>query len=382
MKFAHLGDCHLGGWRQPELSDLNFQYFQEAIKRCIKNKLDFILISGDLFDSPYPSIETLKDSFAEFKKLKDAKIPVFLIAGSHDYSISGKTFLEVLESSGFCKNVSSYEERENSIILTPTIHKNIAIYGYPGRKSGLEVDEIERIKLDDAPGLFKILMLHTTIRDAIGNLPVKAVDETKLPKVDYLALSHLHIIYKKDNRVYSGPIFPNNISELEELQGGTFYIFDNGKITREDIKLKDIISIHLEINNSMNAIDETLELLKTHILKDKIIIIRFSGILEKGSISDLDFTRIEAFLRTKKSYAFLKSTTKLHMPSQDVKIEKIDSGNLESHIIKQFQEKNPSVFNSLIPQLIRSLAIEKNEDETNSVFEERIMSETKRIVQI
>src|SRR3989344_684880 len=190
MKFAHLGDAHLGGWRQPELKSLNIQSFQEAVKRCIAEKVDFILIAGDLFDSAYPPIETLKETFEEFKKIKEAKIPVFLIAGSHDYSISGKTFLDVLEKAGFCKNVFKAEEKNGKIILEPTICKNVAIYGFPGKKSGLEVDEIERIKIQDSPGLFKILMLHTTIKDAVGNDLIKSVDEKNLPKVDYIALAH------------------------------------------------------------------------------------------------------------------------------------------------------------------------------------------------
>ena len=93
MKFAHLGDCHLGGWRQPELKELNFKCFQTAIERCIREKVDFALITGDLFDSAYPPIDTLKEAFQEFRKLAEANIRVFLIAGSHDYSASGKTFL-------------------------------------------------------------------------------------------------------------------------------------------------------------------------------------------------------------------------------------------------------------------------------------------------
>jgi DNA repair exonuclease SbcCD nuclease subunit len=117
MKFAHLGDCHLGGWRQPELKDLNFRSFQYAIDKCIKEKVDFVLVTGDLFDSAYPPIDTLKDTFREFRKLKEEKISVFLIAGSHDYSVSGKTFLDVLEKSGFCKNVVVFEEKNGFIYL-------------------------------------------------------------------------------------------------------------------------------------------------------------------------------------------------------------------------------------------------------------------------
>src|SRR3989338_9089193 len=235
MKFAHLGDCHLGGWRQPELRALNFQSFQLALSKCIKEKVNFILIAGDLFDSAYPSIETLKSTFREFRKLKEEGIPVFLIAGSHDYSASGKTFLDVLEKAGFCKNVAVFEERGENIILQPTIYKNVAIYGYPGKKSSLEIDEIPRIKLQDSPGLFKILMLHTAIRRAVPNPKINAVEDTKLPQVNYLALGHLHLYYNKNGRVYPGPIFPNNLLELEDLQKGAFCIFDNGKIEKQEI---------------------------------------------------------------------------------------------------------------------------------------------------
>jgi exonuclease SbcD len=51
-----MGDCHLGSWRQPELQELNFKSFETAIERCIKEKVDFILMAGDLFDSAYPPI--------------------------------------------------------------------------------------------------------------------------------------------------------------------------------------------------------------------------------------------------------------------------------------------------------------------------------------
>ena len=136
MKFAHISDCHLGGWRQPELKELNFRSFQYATNK-LKEKVDFVIIAGDLFDSAYPPIDTLKDTFREFRELYEAKIPVFLIAGSHDYSASGKTFLDVLEKAGFCKNISIFQERQEKIILEPTLCKGAAIYGYSGKKSGL-----------------------------------------------------------------------------------------------------------------------------------------------------------------------------------------------------------------------------------------------------
>jgi DNA repair exonuclease SbcCD nuclease subunit len=49
MKFAHLADCHLGGWRYPELQQLNFDSFKTALEICKKEKVEFVLIAGDLF---------------------------------------------------------------------------------------------------------------------------------------------------------------------------------------------------------------------------------------------------------------------------------------------------------------------------------------------
>jgi DNA repair exonuclease SbcCD nuclease subunit len=382
MKFIHLGDCHLGAWRQPELKWLNFESFKFVIDRTIKEKADFVIITGDLFDSAYPPIEILKEVFQEFRRLKDAKIPVFLIAGSHDYSASGKTFLDVLEKAGFCKNLNTFEERNGSMILEPLVYGNVAIYGYPGKKSGLEVDDLERLKIQDSPGLFKILMLHTAIRDAIGSLPIKAVDEKKLPKVDYLALSHLHIKYNRDGRVYSGPTFPNNLPELEELGGGSFYIVESGRPKREEIKIRELASFTLKIKDALTATDEILSTLQKENIRNKIIILRLSGILEKGKISDIDFQRIEDFIKKEGAFVFLRSTSNLHMPELELKLDLTSSEQIETQIIRGFEDKNPNKFNVLIPELLKVLQADKLDDEKSSIFEERLMSETKKVLQI
>ena len=377
-----MGDCHLGGWRQPELKELNFKSFQKAIEICLREKVDFVLIAGDLFDSAYPPIDTLKDTFREFRKLAEAKIPVFLIAGSHDYSASGKTFLDVIEKAGFCKNVAVFEEHNGRLVLEPTIYKNAAIYGYPGKKSGLEVEDIERIRLQDAPGFFKILMLHTAIRDAVGTLPIKAVDERLLPKVDYLALAHLHIAYHKENRVYCGPIFPNNLAELEELQGGSFYLIDNGLIKRQEIKIKQILSLAVEITDAFAGTDAIIKRLQEEAVRDKVVILKLYGFLEKGKTADIDFAKIENYLVKQGAYVLLKSTAKLQTAEQELTIEVSDAGDMEQQIIQRFEESNQDPLNQIIFPLLRSLQVEKGEEEKSAVFEERLLSEARKILSV
>ena len=88
MKFAHLADCHIGGWRDPKLRNIAAKAFDKAIDSCIEKNVDFILIAGDLFNTSLPSVDGLKTAVKKLKGLKDKNIPVYLIAGSHDFSPS------------------------------------------------------------------------------------------------------------------------------------------------------------------------------------------------------------------------------------------------------------------------------------------------------
>ena len=382
-KFAHISDVHLGGWKQQPMQDLNFQSFQKAISVCIENKLNFVLIAGDLFDSAYPPIEVLKETFAEFRKLKEARIPCFIVAGSHDYSVSGKTFLDVLEKAGFCKNITNFEETEEKIILNPTVHEGIAIYGYPGKKSGLEIPDLRKIKLNDAPGMFKIFMFHTTIDKAKGTLPIDAIETDLLPKADYYALGHLHIDFQYQNFVYPGPIFPNNFQELEDLECGSFYIVDTSSLNslkKISLKLKEIVSLNIQVKNALTATEHIISELDKKNLEDKIVLLRVRGEIEKGKNSDIKFQQIEEFVKTKKAYFLLKNTHDLKTKEVELEIEVKDSENIEEETIKIYSEQNPADFNNLISPLMNSLSIEKQEGETTETFTNRLMEESKKVL--
>lgn len=383
VRFAHIADVHLGGWKQQELQNLNLESFKRAIDACIFEGVEFVLIAGDLFDSAFPPINVLKETFAEFRKLKEAKIPCFIIAGSHDYSVSGKTFLDVLEKAGFCKNVAQFEEKNTKIFLNPTIHKNIAIYGYPGRTSGLEMDDLRKISFNDSPGMFKIFMLHTTIDKAKGDLPIDALETEKLPHADYYALGHLHIDFQYENFVYPGPVFPNNFQELEDLKHGGFYIVDTeskNPLKRIELKIRDVVSLRIEVKNALVATEQILSEIEKLDIEDKILLLRIRGNLENGKNSDIKFSQIEDLVKRKKAYFLLKNIHDLKTKEPEIEIEIKDTENIEEESIKIYSGKNPSNFNEFIYQLINSLSTEKQEGETTESFTNRLLDETKKIL--
>lgn len=383
VRFAHIADVHLGGWKQQPMQDLNSESFKNAIDICLSSKLDFVLFAGDLFDSAYPPIEILKETFAQFKRLKDAGILCFIIAGSHDYSVSGKTFLDVLEKAGFCKNVYNAEEKENLIILNPTVYGNVAIYGYPGKKSGLEVQDLKRIRFNDSPGLFKIFMLHTTIDKVAGNLPIETVNPERLPKADYYAMGHIHVLYNEKGFVYPGPLFPNNFKELEDLKQGTFVIVDtesSSKVQRIKLPTKQIEHFVIEVEDALTGTEKIIYELNKGNLKNKIVLLRIYGELKRGKTSDIKFSQIEDFVKTKEAYFLLRNTHDLISQEQELEfnIPEKDSENIEGETIKAYSEENPSSFNNIINELMNLLSTEKQEGETTETFNNRILQGTKK----
>lgn len=401
MKFAHIADSHLGGWRQPELQQLNSESFTKAIDICIEEQVEFILFAGDLFDTSFPSIEILKQAFAEFRRLKEEGIKSYIIAGSHDYSVSGKTFLDVLEKAGFCE-ICKYEEittqtsegksKISEIILKPILHKSCHIYGYPGKKSGLEVEDLRKIKINEKDSTyFNILMAHTTIKPVTENLPIDSIELDELPDVDYYALGHIHIDFEQEHNgkpvIYGGPTFPNNFKELEELKYGRFYIIDvegYTKIIKKEIKLKETELIDIELENALIGTQSILTVLEKYDLNDKIVLLRVHGTLKQGKNSDIKFQEIEDFVKNKGAFAFLKSTSKLEIKKQElqIKLETTEMEQVEEALIKNYEKENPSNLNELIFPLMESLSIEKQEGEKSAIFETRLLTALNKILEL
>jgi DNA repair protein SbcD/Mre11 len=403
MKFSHIADCHIGGWRDPKLKELNTLAFFRAIEISIKENVDFVLIAGDLFNTALPGIDKLKDVVKKFKELHVKNIPVYLIPGSHDFSPSGKTMLDVLEEAGLCVNVVKGETINGKLKLKFTIDKKTGakITGMLGRRGMLErsyYEDLDRTNLENETG-FKIFLFHTSITelkpekmDKMESSPISL-----LPKnFDYYAGGHVHIVEKINlpgykNVVYPGPLFPNSFSELEELKGGGFYIYDNGELIRHDTTIKNIITLNVDCNNKnpQSITANILIELEKNELNDKIILFRLHGQIESGKLSEIDYRQIYDFCYNKNAYFVMRNTAKLKTKEYDeVKIEAKSSNDVESELISehigQIKVDNWDIDTekSMINSLMTILSQEKNDGEKVYEFEERIKNELKDILEI
>jgi len=382
MKFAHLADCHIGGWTEEKLKELTIKSFQKAVSICLEENVDFVLIAGDLFNTAIPQIDLIKQATEELKKLLDNNIPVYLVPGSHDFSPSGKTILSVLEKAGLITNVSNQEE--NNLKFTLDKKTNAKITGMLGLRSSLELFKYQTInkeELEKEQG-FKIFILHSGIKEFMPiGLPFIALPFDLVPKnFNYYAAGHVHYVFTKEiakNSIvaYPGPLFPNNFQELEELEHGGFYIIDkNLNIQRKEIKLKDVIKIKLDANNkSPHEIENELKGIKS--VKDKIVLIRIGGALKEGNPSDINFN----LNNLKEAYIILKNTSKLFSKEyEDIKIE-ANVENIEQKIVEENLDsiKEINFTQEGIISLLNIMNKEKEDGETVSDFEDRLVKDIK-----
>jgi len=390
MKFAHLADIHIGGWREEKLNLLGIEAFEQAINTSIQENVAFVIISGDLFNTALPNIDLIKQTSLILRKLKENDIECYVIPGSHDFSPSGKTMIDVFENSGLVINVMRANKEDEKLNLNFTTDKTGAkltgLYGKAGGLEKLDYQILEKQELERETG-FKIFLFHHIIEEFKPKEfeMVQGISINQFPKnFNYYAGGHPHIVFEAEveqyGRItYPGPTFPNNFTELEKLRRGGFYIINvqENKIKElkyVPIKLKEVETIKIDVNDmtSIQAQDFILDKISKREVEDKIVTLRIKGTISKGKISDINFNEIMKKLEN--SYVALKNTNKLQTKEvEEINIDFENTEEVETKVIEGFLENNETnLTDKDILNLINGLSEEKAEGEKNIDFEKRL----------
>jgi DNA repair protein SbcD/Mre11 len=393
MKFAHFADCHVGGWKEEKLKKLNMACFKSAMEIVLDRQVDFLVLSGDLFNTAIPQIDYIKEVTSELKKLKDKSIPIYAIAGSHDYSPSGKTMLDVLEKAGLLINVMKFNEN-GELIFTVDPKTNAKITGMIGKKGGLEINDyrlLDTSNLEREEG-FKIFLFHTAINEFTPKSleKVRGTDSATLPEnFQYYAGGHMHYVFQKEFGqgvlTFPGALFPNNFKEMEEWKHGGLYIVDE-KVNWEyvPVKLKDVATFKIDVEglSPEQATRTIIDHVKARDIEDKIVTLRIRGEIE-GKTSDISFKDIYTYLD--RAYFVLRNTAKLISKKSVLSSKGGSVEEIEQELFTDSKSEAPLTESNesdlfLTKSLFGVLNTQRADGEKVIDFEERVSKDALRVL--
>jgi len=178
--------------RNPELADLvsgaTRQAFSGIIDLCISERVDALVIAGDLYDGDQTSMKTARFLAGELGRLAKADIRTFIIRGNHD-ALSRISRELVLPD-----QVKLFGGRaEHVLIERGPGEKNVAIHGlsfaHPTAPDSLLPKYAQAI-----PDTINIGIMHTSLGGAPGHDSYAPCSPAELQSTgyDYWALGHIH----------------------------------------------------------------------------------------------------------------------------------------------------------------------------------------------
>jgi DNA repair exonuclease SbcCD nuclease subunit len=121
LRLIHTADVHLGA-RHADLGDQaavqrerQFTAFRATVDLALAEKVDVVLIAGDLFDSNTQPRRSVERAVAELKRLADATIRTVVIPGTHDV-YDGASVYRAYDFAGLAGLPS---DTDRLVVLTP-----------------------------------------------------------------------------------------------------------------------------------------------------------------------------------------------------------------------------------------------------------------------
>ena len=308
FSFVHAADLHLG-YAQYNLDvrrkDFN-NVFGELVDKTIEINPDFMIIAGDIFEHARPSNSTLEAAIANFRRLKNAGIPVLAVDGSHDSApnaITG-TILNPLDSAGLVWYLPRHEG-------ACWRNENCYVYGIPNFRTPRRTQEelpvfLEQNKPAPDPKLFNIFVFHMGL-DIPAIKPPKMEAEASpenLPDgFDYYAGGHIHKPYtsrfKKGMIAYSGGTETAGYDEAKTKKG--FYhvhVSKTGKPKIERVNLetpRKFVILERTYNGltPSKITDAVVQLVKENDEKDAIVVPVIKGVLPaEATRGEIDLVKV------------------------------------------------------------------------------------------
>ena len=262
MKLMHLSDLHLGklALEQSMIDDQKY-ILNQIIDIVKKEKVDIVLIAGDVYDKSIPTIEAV-NLFSNFlTKLYKLKVLVFVISGNHDskdrLSFGNELFVDngiyiegIFNGNLRCETINDKDGKLN-IYMLPFIKPVEIKRFYPDEIIDTYEDAIKCILKHSSINKNErnIIMVHQFVTslgedvirsdsESISLGGIDNIDVTLFKDFDYVAMGHIHGPQKvgRETVRYSGSPLKYSFSEVNQKKSVCIIEFNS----KEDINISKI----------------------------------------------------------------------------------------------------------------------------------------------
>lgn len=346
FKFLHTADIHLDsplrgleayeGAPVDKIRGATRKAFENLVEIAIEEKVQFIIIAGDVYDGDWKDFNTGLFFVHQMTKLKEKNIKVYIIKGNHD--AANKMTKEIK----FPNNVYEFSYKNPETIYDEYL--KVALHGQSFKtrdvKENLSNNYQNRIK-----DYFNIGILHTglTGREGHENYSPCKTEDLISKNYDYWALGHIHkreIICEDPYIIFPGNIQGRHIRETGE-KSCTIIEVNNNEIIEIyelgtdvlrwfilDIKLDDL-ETYEELLNKIKI--DMNDLLDRNNEKFLAIRVNLEGSCQFNSFLKNNLEKIETDIRA----------LSIEVGIDVVWIEKIKINSFEKLSIEDLLEKNP-----------------------------------------
>ncbi len=286
MRFIHIADVHLGAspdggraysrYREQEIWDT----FSKVIGICEEEKIDLLLIAGDLFHRQ-PLLRELKEVDFLFSKLSVTKV-VFIV-GNHDY-IKENSFYKKFNWSSNVYPILS--EQIQSVEIDAL---NTSVFGCSYHSAERTENELKKVP---SIGVSKnnILLMHGGDEK---HIPFRK-NEVGSEEFDYIALGHIHQPQElvSNHMAYAGSLEPTDIGDI----GKRGYI--KGELDEMGVRIRFVglakreykkITIDVTGWETMGKVKEELSCLREQLGAEHMYIVVLEGIKTSSLAINLDY---------------------------------------------------------------------------------------------
>lgn len=383
FKFIHAADLHIESPYKgvkslnkklgEALVQRGFDAYDQLIETCISEKVDFLLIAGDSFDSESGSLGAQYRFFSGLEKLNQHNINVYIICGNHDPLNRWAQNFQLPENVfRFKANLVQQE------VFTKGGKALASIYGVSYGEKEVFDGMADQFKRNDQHS-FAIGMLHGMLSGKEGHSPYCpfTLDQLRASGMDYWALGHIHkreIIHESNPlAVYPGNIQGRHFNETGE-KGCYLIEIERGTISKQTfIGLSSVIfertTLDIDEVESMDVLFSEIDALKEQLLvKEHSYMLRITLTGSSSLYNELtDQFAVDELLKTinaqnqyEKNFVYIDRLVNNTQPIIDIEARKKASDFL-ADLMQRFDqhEKNPTQLKELETHLFEEIKSSK-----------------------